>query len=137
MPTMSVHLMCFYCTFEQAQFFAQCGNMPMYVYDYYTMVKDVGYMDLSDAITLLKEHNPRAESGNYYMWQDRQTGGGGCRITWYRGIAWISSHSGYPHADFTREMSELFSEICKPCELSSIKYSNPLSYGTERVDEVL
>jgi hypothetical protein len=44
----------------------------------------------------------------YWLWEDRQTGGGGCRICWNEGIAWVSCHSGYPAADITDEVKELF-----------------------------
>lgn len=47
------------------------------------------------------------ESGRYFMWQDRQTGGGGCRIVWCNDVAWISTHSGYAWADFSGDVADL------------------------------
>lgn len=54
----------------------------------------------------------RAEQGwcEYDLWQDKQTGGGGCRIVWCAGVAWVSRHSGYAWADITQEVSEMFVE---------------------------
>jgi hypothetical protein len=45
---------------------------------------------------------------DYDMWEDYATGGGGCRIVWKDGFAWISRHSGYPQADVTTEAREVF-----------------------------
>lgn len=69
--------------------------------------------------------------GRYFMWQDKATGGGGCRVVFVLkvnvlgtedfandrliGVAWISRHSGYPQADITEEVGELFEMIgCIP-----------------------
>jgi hypothetical protein len=51
------------------------------------------------------------------FWEDYATQGGGCRIVWRKGIAWVSCHSGYPYADITNEVSEFF-----------------LMYGAENLD---
>jgi len=52
----------------------------------------------------------------YSLWQDRATGGGGCRIVWSHGVAWVSRHSGYPQADITEEVCFWFEKVlcCKP-----------------------
>ena len=47
---------------------------------------------------------------SYDLWQDRQTGGGGCRIVWRGGLAWVSRHAGYPWADVTDVVKDLFRE---------------------------
>jgi hypothetical protein len=72
------------------------------------------------------------EWAEYWAWEDRATGGGGCRITWKEGICWISAHSGYAYADITGEVSELFLSSGKAIELDEYALGyppNPRSYG--------
>lgn len=65
----------------------------------------------------------------YDLWEDRATGGGGCRIVWKAGVAWISRHSGYPAADITEEVRFFFQEVMK-CKPSTYSQSyNPNIYG--------
>jgi hypothetical protein len=52
----------------------------------------------------LKEERVR----NCRFWQDRATGGGGCRIAYKDEYVWVSRHSGYPQADITEEVAEFF-----------------------------
>ncbi len=63
------------------------------------------------------------------MWQDRATGGGGCRIVWQSGIAWVSRHSGYAHADITESVSELFRELGCPEMDDGMWMKNPHIYN--------
>ncbi len=63
----------------------------------------------------------------YDMWEDRQTGGGGCRIVWKDGVAWVSRHSGYPWADVTAEAREVFEFL--GCENAEASHRNPHIYG--------
>jgi hypothetical protein len=69
--------------------------------------------------------------GPYWSWEDDQTGGGGCRITWVDGIAWVSRHSGYAWADITDEVCDLIIELGgKPLDLdASYRIRNPRIYG--------
>jgi hypothetical protein len=61
------------------------------------------------------------------MWQDSQTGGGGCRLVWRHGIVWVSRHSGYAYADITQEVCDLFHDMgCKPYNGEE---RNPHTYG--------
>jgi len=65
-----------------------------------------------------------SRNGEYFMFQDSQTGGGGCRVVFSiidkrdtdpKGLAWISRHGGYPEADITTEVSQLFDmQGCRP-----------------------
>jgi len=112
--------MVFESTLEQAKFMAECANLRLILapWEYRQDHIDSGAYD-----------------AQYYSWEDRATGGGGCRITWYRGIAWVSCHSGYPQADITQDVSELFFEIgCKPVDNFSVEASNPRIYGIDRLD---
>ena len=85
--TLTVSSNVFRCSIEEATFVAECANLrDEYIAD-----------------------------DKYKLWQDRQTGGGGCRIVWCRDIAWVSRHSGYAYADITWEVCEFFTEIgCEP-----------------------
>mgnify|MGYP001488233130 CR=1 FL=1 len=67
---------------------------------------------------------------DYLCWEDRQTGGGGCRIVWCAGVAWISRHSGYAWADMTEEVAYFFQEVfgCKSYDDPG-QYLNPNIYG--------
>jgi len=64
----------------------------------------------------------------YDLWEDRMTGGGGCRMVWCNGVVWITRHSGYAQADITHDVAELFRE--KGCEDLDGGYSrkNPHIY---------
>jgi len=66
----------------------------------------------------------------YELWEDAQTGGGGCRIVWCQGIAWISRHSGYPQADKTEEVAFWFESVllCRPFDDPG-QHLNPSIYG--------
>jgi len=44
------------------------------------------------------------DTSKHFLWQDRQLGGGACRIVWRDGIVWVSRHSGYAQADLTEEV---------------------------------
>ena len=48
-------------------------------------------------------HRGFVDTAKHVLWQDRQLGGGACRIVWRDGIAWVSRHSGYAYADLTEE----------------------------------
>ena len=50
-------------------------------------------------------------TNGYDQWEDRATGGGGCRLTWVHGVTWISRHGGYPQADITAEVSEFLERL--------------------------
>lgn len=61
------------------------------------------------------------------MWQDSQTGGGGCRLVWRHDIVWVSRHSGYAYADITEEVCDLFCDMgCQPYQGEE---RNPHTYG--------
>jgi len=96
------------CTREQAQFVAECANLRHECSSIRGVVPFYGYD----------------------MWQDFQTGGGGCRIVWKNNVAWISRHSGYAWADITDEVSAVFAEIgCEPIEEGyEIMRQNPHTY---------
>lgn len=70
------------------------------------------------------------ESMGYTQWEDRATGGGGCRIVWAQGVAWVSRHSGYPAADITEEVCFFFEEVlhCQPYNDPGQRL-NPNIYG--------
>lgn len=87
---------------------------------------------------------PMRSTRNYFMWQDRQTGGGGCRLVWTytmnepewgnpeiepytKGVVWVSRHAGYPQADMTEMVAELFAEM--GCTYALPKVRNPHIYG--------
>lgn len=109
---LTIGSLCFYALLEQALFIAECANLRLIECPY-----NSPYC------------NNYTSSALYHRWEDRATGGGGCRITWYRGIAWVSCHSGYPAADITQEVAELFAEIeCKPIEETHIAYRSPSVY---------
>lgn len=107
---LTINSMCYYATLEQTRFIAECAGLR----------EDKTFMS------------------SYYYWEDKATAGGGCRITFCKGIAWVSRHSGYPHADITGEVCALFKEIgCELVTRSVIAYSNPEIYGIERLEGVL
>lgn len=66
-----------------------------------------------------EKQQPRCRSTeSFFTWQDWQTAGGGCRITFApdgygkeTGIAWVHSHSGYAWADVTDEVIEMLAEL--------------------------
>lgn len=91
----------FRCTIEQATFVAECANLR----DEY-----IG-------------------NAAYKLWQDRQTYGGGCRIVWKKGVAWVSRHSGYAWADITDDVCHFFAEIgCEPITGMEVWRKNPHMY---------
>jgi hypothetical protein len=69
----------------------------------------------------------------YDYWEDRQTGGGGCRIVWAGGVAWITRHSGYAWADMTEKVAFFFEHEyhCKPYDDPHM-WHNPNIYGWDR-----
>jgi hypothetical protein len=72
---------------------------------------------------------PRYE-GHSDWWEDHQTGGGGARIVWCQGIAWVSAHSGYSWADITDTVREFFADLgCSPIPEH---IPDPRTYGYER-----
>ena len=99
--TVSSHV--FRCSRKQALFVAECANLRYEVTSTPRDGEDVAY--------------PLYYGGRqaYDMWQDRQTGGGGCRIVWKHDVAWVSRHSGYPQADITDDVCEFFAEIGCSC----------------------
>ena len=76
-------------------------------------------------------HDPYIK--DYDLWEDKATGGGGCRIVWKCNVAWISRHSGYPQADITEEVKFFFQEVlhCNPYEYDC-HHLNPNIYGFDR-----
>ena len=89
-----------------------------------------------------EKHLETSRNGHFFMFMDIQTGGGGCRIVFtltdplpisencadnLKGVAWISRHGGYPQADITTEVSQLFDMTgCKPYNGTK---RNPYLYG--------
>lgn len=72
------------------------------------------------------------EHSGYAMWMDRETYGGGCRLVWKDNTVWVSSHAGYPHADITEEVCDLFrSAGCKE-EAIDFLARNPYIYPEYR-----
>lgn len=70
------------------------------------------------------------ERAKYTLWQDYQTGGGGCRIVWKLGYAFVSRHSGYAWADVTQEVMYFLQEQgAKPTSVAIGR--NPHIYGME------
>lgn len=110
--------MVFACTIEQATFVAECANLKHYV---------------SENVhgSLYPEH------GQFELWADEQTYGGGCRMCWKGGIVWISRHSGYAWADITDDVANIFREIgCKEAVDSYINFSAcPAIYGIQQYRE--
>jgi hypothetical protein len=75
--------------------------------------------------------------GEWWQWEDRQTGGGGVFIHWHKGVAWVSKHGGYgDNVDQTREASKLFRELgCKEASGWEGHEANPRSYGIRECEE--
>ena len=89
-----------------------------------------------------EKHLETSRSSQFFMFQDSQTSGGGCRIAFalteplplhennaedLSGLAWISRHGGHPQADITTEVSQLFDMTgCKPYNGTK---RNPYLYG--------
>ena len=73
---------------------------------------------------------------DYFMWQDRATGGGGGRVVWMDGITWVSRHSGYAYADITQELCEFLAALGATPITGKDKYSvwnaNPNILGSAR-----
>lgn len=118
---MTVQSRVFACTIEQATFVAECANLKHYV------TERSGYMD----------GTYRVERGHYELWQDYQTYGGGARICWKGGIAWVSRHSGYAWADIVDEVCDIFREIgCKEAVDRYVNWAaNPAMYSVEAFRE--
>lgn len=80
------------------------------------------------SLPAVKRNDPQADYRNEYdFWEDRRTGGGGGRICWAGGVAWVSAHSGYAWADITDEIRELFAEL--GCKSASDMLRSPAMYG--------
>jgi hypothetical protein len=77
----------------------------------------------------------------YSLWEDTQTGGGGARIVWSKGYAWVSRHSGYAWADITEEVRELFRELGAEPLGESLSYElwshNPHIRGSREWEDYL
>ena len=89
----------FHARLDEAAFLADCCGVldNLVCYDW-TMVATQD----SEFQASLGYHRDRpGDSAGYFRWEDRQTAGGGIRITWKNGVMWISSHSGYAWADVT------------------------------------
>jgi len=143
----------FECTKEQAQFVANCAGLRHVFGDkseFYNLYHqwleknphpgrgnhEEEWRDRSNAeesrIKKLIGNVPESDYGDAHdLWEDYQTGGGGCRIVWCQGIVWISRHSGYEWADITESVAETFAEIgCKTPDPSRNWWRfNPHIYG--------
>lgn len=107
------------CTWEQVKLVAECANLRCY---------DVPFWYVGE----LDKHAQSLGTSRHFMWQDRQTGGGACRLVFVPvkrharpkyerkpgflqpqdvGTVWISNHSGYAYADITADVQELFLEM--------------------------
>ena len=77
----------------------------------------------------------RTENYPYHAWEDKALAGGALRITWHRGIMWISCHSGYPHADRTDDACEFATTLgYEPIDDETLwneHRKNPRVYGYE------
>jgi len=63
------------------------------------------------------------------LWEDGATGGGGCRLVWRGDVVWISRHSGYPQANITGDVAQIFRELgCDELD-AGIWQKNPHIYG--------
>lgn len=73
---------------------------------------------------------------DYFMWQDRATGGGGGRVVWMDGICWVSRHSGYAYADITQELCEFLVDLgatpIRGADMFCVQNSNPNILGSSR-----
>jgi hypothetical protein len=70
----------------------------------------------------------KVRTAGYAMWQDYQTAGGGCRIVWKDGYAFVSRHSGYAWADCTEEVRYFLLEQGAK-ETTKAPGRNPHVYG--------
>jgi hypothetical protein len=112
-------------------------------------------MDIADIANLREEISLKPYGADYYMWQDKATGGGGARLVWTprltyriqemkvelhrgltshhpeeRGILWVSRHSGYAYADMTETICALLEEEgAYPCLTNE---RTPYVYGDRR-----
>lgn len=106
--------MVFRCTAEQAALVADCANLR------HEMTEDK------------KDDRFYPLRGHCEQWQDAQTGGGGCRICWKAGVAWVTRHSGYAWADITEDVSQLFRELgCQEATSFAAAAAHPLVYGLQ------
>jgi len=106
---LTMHSMVFKATLEQVQSMADvCGLRTPYGHSY-------------------SEH----DGAGHYLWEDPQTGGGGCRLVWKDGVVWVSRHSGYAYADITGEVCDLFRDMgCKEYPMYEMDRS-PKTYPGE------
>ena len=104
--------MAFVATLGEVFNIADVAGLKLYIVPHwYAIARPERYWEVSP------RHN------RYFMFQDSQTGGGGCRIVFMlteplpvsenyaddlKGLAWITRHSGYPEADITAEVAQLF-----------------------------
>jgi hypothetical protein len=106
----------FECSLETVAFIAECANLVC---------------ECSSVPEVLRGRH--GYNSSFTLFEDYQTGGGGCRIVWADGFAWVSRHSGYAWADITQEVRELFREQgAKPVgEHDAYDYwhANPQIYG--------
>ena len=71
----------------------------------------------------------------YWAWEDTQTSGECCRITWSHNTAWVSRHSGRGD-DMTEEVAFMFEEYgAQPMEDNRYWAANPRIYGTDKMME--
>lgn len=120
-------------TLEQCIDMADVANLRCEIVPYWFETDDMPMLDSASH-----------QTKKYFMWQDGQTGGGGCRLVFLanivekfgrtsiplgtRGIVWVSRHSGYPEADVTELVGDLFVEMgCK--QASTMGVRNPNIYG--------
>lgn len=102
----------------------------------FTVSSNVFQCTLEQAQEVAKEaglgipYGHNAKYQRYHLWEDRQTGGGGCRIVWRDDIAWVSRHSGYAWADMTEEVCFYFEDVlhCKPLDSYTNMRKNPNIY---------
>lgn len=121
---------CYRCSKDIAAQLAALANLPMCLAPWHSeeyKASRLGYGEVHQA--------------DYYAWEDAQLGGGACRITWYRDVMWISSHSGYPRDDMTQEVAFYAQEEFGLVPIDDnegdnyrLTDGNPRIYGTERAD---
>lgn len=125
--------MCYYSTVDQANFLAECAGIELIGIPYFWNKAEYPEWLTEERRASYRIHDTGYSKKGYYFWQDRKYGGGACRITWFRGVVWVSSHSGYAHADITRDVCELAEDMgLKPVEDSSIAWESPMIYGVDR-----
>lgn len=126
--------MCYHCTLDQAKFVAECADLRLVGVPYYWDKKDYPKWYDPENRPYYQHHNGHSNKG-YWFWEDAKYSGGACRIVYFRGVAWVSSHSGYAHADITRDACQLFAELGADEVVDyGVATRNPMIYG---VDEFL